>query len=185
MSGNALHLGKIAVLIAEDNQFMRQIIKLTLRAFNCRLMRDAETGAKAWELIESGQFAPDIIFLDWNMPDMSGIELTRRVRTDPKSPNPFIPIILISAHSEQSKIYEALDAGVNEILVKPITAKGLYARIAAVVSRPREFVRTKDFFGPNRRRRANPDFKGPERRNAASTGMTQDEVNDLMKDANK
>jgi DNA-binding response OmpR family regulator len=63
-------------------------------------------------------------------------------------------------------VVEARDAGVNEFVAKPVTARTLLDRIVATIYRPRAFVRTKDYFGPDRRRRADPDYAGPLRRAA-------------------
>lgn len=80
------------------------------------------------------------------------------------STHPFVPVIMVTGHSEKSRVYEALNAGVNEFLVKPVSAKGLYSRLISVIERPRPFVRSKTFFGPDRRRRADPTYRDAERR---------------------
>ena len=85
------------------------------------------------------------------MPVFDGIELTRMIRQPDTSPNPFVPIIMITGYAERNRVFEARDAGVSEMLVKPISAKGLYARIAKVVLNPRPFIRTDHYFGPDRR----------------------------------
>jgi hypothetical protein len=63
-------------------------------------------------------------------------------------------------------VQEARDVGVNEFLSKPVTARGVLSRIAQVVDNPRPYVRTDGYFGPDRRRRADPDYTGPRRRAA-------------------
>jgi DNA-binding response OmpR family regulator len=75
-----------------------------------------------------------------------------------------VPIIMLTGHSEKKRVIAARDAGVTEFLAKPISAKGLYGRILNVVANPRPFIRTKNYFGPDRRRNANPNYSGPERR---------------------
>ena len=86
------------------------------------------------------------------MKPMDGLEFTRRVRNDEHSPNPFVPIIMITGHTEKHRVEAARDAGVTEFLAKPITAHNLFARIAEIVERPRAFVRCDNYFGPDRRR---------------------------------
>ena len=71
---------------------------------------------------------------------------------------------MMTGHSARSRVYEARDAGVTEFVVKPVNARTLLDRIMAVIYRPRPFVRTKSYFGPDRRRRADPNFSGPFRR---------------------
>jgi DNA-binding response OmpR family regulator len=86
------------------------------------------------------------------------------VRNDEHSPNPFVPIIMITGHTEKYRVEAARDAGVTEFLAKPITAQNLFARIAEIVERPRAFVRCDNYFGPDRRRHAQDDYAGPWRR---------------------
>jgi two-component system, chemotaxis family, chemotaxis protein CheY len=67
---------------------------------------------------------------------------------------------------------EARDAGVNEFLAKPLTARGVIERIHQVVENPRPFVRSDDYFGPDRRRRADPAYRGPKRRSTDTDDET-------------
>ncbi|MEO5337290.1 MAG: response regulator [Magnetospirillum sp. WYHS-4] len=151
------------MLVVDDNQFMRSITKTVLSAFHCRNIREAENGVQALEVLRGG-FSPDIIITNWNMPEMDGITFAHNIRSDPDSVNPYTPIVMVTGHSEQHRVLAALNAGINEFLVKPVTAKGLYSRLAAVILRPRPFVRAKDFFGPDRRRRHDAAYRGRERR---------------------
>jgi two-component system chemotaxis response regulator CheY len=98
------------------------------------------------------------------MKPMDGLEFSRAVRTAENSPNPFLPIIMITGHTEKHQVEAARDAGVTEFLVKPITAQSLFSRIAEIVERPRAFVRCEAYFGPDRRRRAVESYAGPWRR---------------------
>jgi len=97
------------------------------------------------------------------MEPLDGIDFTRMVRTAPDSPNPFVPIIMLTAHSSMERVIQARDSGVNEFLAKPVTAKGLYNRIATVIESPRQFVRASEYFGPDRRRSVK-EFMGMDRR---------------------
>jgi two-component system chemotaxis response regulator CheY len=97
------------------------------------------------------------------MEPLDGIDFTRMVRTAPDSPNPFVPIIMLTAQSSMERVTQARDSGVNEFLAKPVTAKGLYSRIATVIERPRQFVRASEYFGPGRRRSVK-EFMGMDRR---------------------
>jgi DNA-binding response OmpR family regulator len=86
------------------------------------------------------------------------------VRKSAASPNPYVPIIMVTGHTEKHRIEAARDAGVTEVLAKPITAGNLIQRITEIVNRPRGFVRSGEYFGPDRRRRQVPEFRGPFRR---------------------
>ena len=91
------------------------------------------------------------------------------VRTAPDSPNPFVPIIMLTAHSSLERVIQARDSGVNEFLTKPVTASGLYSRISTVIESPRQFVRASEYFGPDRRRTVK-EFMGLERRSDGDDG---------------
>ena len=98
------------------------------------------------------------------MPIFDGLELTQMIRQPGANANPYVAIIMLTGHSEKKRVTSARDAGVTEFLAKPISAKGLYQRIANVVANPRPFIKTKSYFGPDRRRSTNSSYGGPERR---------------------
>jgi CheY-like chemotaxis protein len=152
----------ITILIVDDNQHMRGILKELLRAAGVSDIKEASDPLEAFEYMKSSLI--DLLLVDLSMPLMDGVEFTRMVRTNEDSPNHFLPIIMITGHSERSRVNAARDAGVNEFLVKPVTAKGLMERLSLIVNRPRNFVKSKQYFGPDRRRRADPNFSGEERR---------------------
>ena len=157
------YLKDVKFLIVDDNAFMRAIIRRVLSALHAEQVREAEDGEDALDIMRT--FVPDIIILDWEMKPMDGIEFTRKVRLSKDSPNVFTPIIMVSAHSELDSIITARDTGVNEFVVKPISAKSLFDRIQAVIERPRPFVRLESYFGPDRRRKT-VEHGGEERRTA-------------------
>ena len=156
------NIQKVNVLIVDDDDHSRQLVKGILRAFGVVDVREADNGADA--LRELQTFDADIVFCDWQMTPIDGLEFTRLVRTSPDSPNPFVPIIMLTAHREFQHVTTARDAGINEYLIKPMTPKSLYARICAVIDFPRPFIRCtgyKGYFGPTRRRHDaeyNPDL---------------------------
>ena len=94
----------------------------------------------------------DLIITDLHMTMLDGIELTKMIRTATDSAGRFMPIILLTAHTERSHIVAARDAGVTEICAKPFTPLDLHVRITACVNKPRDFVRSDTFRGPDRRR---------------------------------
>lgn len=141
---------KLRILVVDDNAHMRRIVRTLLHGFGSREVYEAEDGAAGLELFTS--HLPDMLIVDWAMPVMDGIELTRAIRR-PESPvNPYVPIVMLTAHSEKSRVVEARDAGVTEFLCKPISAKALHQRLLNCVLNPRPFVRTRTYFGPDRRR---------------------------------
>jgi two-component system chemotaxis response regulator CheY len=164
----------ISVLLVDDNSHMRSIIKELLRAVGIVHIFEAADPIEAFELIKTTQI--DLILVDYSMPIVDGVEFTQMVRTSRDSPNPFIPIIMVTGHSERTRVNAARDAGVNEFLVKPVTAKNLIERIDAVANRGRQFVKCGTYFGPDRRRRAAPHFNGPLRRSTDDKLMRQHEI---------
>lgn len=168
----AYDLSGVNFLIVEDNAHMRNLVKTILHTLGVRNIREASDGADAFKELRS--FPVDIILTDWAMSPIDGIEFTRLVRNGADSPNPYVPIIMLSAHTEMTRVAEARDAGVNEFLAKPISAKSLITRINAVIERPRPFVRSKNYFGPDRRRKDQP-FNGPDRRKGSPAAVAGDD----------
>lgn len=150
------------ILLVEDNQHMRAIVGTILAGAGLRELREAADAQTALRTLRDTPI--DIALVDFQLAGMDGVEFTRLVRTAPNSPNTFLPIIMITGHSERSRVMEARDAGVTEFVAKPLTARALLSRIEAVIFRPRPFIRASGYFGPERRRREDPAFKGPFRR---------------------
>ena len=156
-----LNISKVKFLVVEDNPFMKDLLRQILRTLGVTQIVEASNGAEGYELFT--QMSPDIVLLDWQMEPIDGLELTKMIRAK-ESPNRYVPIIMITAFSEIARVTLARDVGVNEILVKPIAATSLFTRIRAVIERPRLFVEADTYFGPDRRRRADPNYKGEDRR---------------------
>lgn len=155
-------LSQISVLVVDDNRQMRSIVRAILRGLGVGTIHEAETVAAAFQLVRSR--AVDVIFCDWVLNPGSGIDFVLRLRRGADSPNPYLPVIMMSAHAARSRIERARDAGVTEFLVKPITIHAVLARLEEIVERPRPFIRCDGYFGPDRRRRVDPAYAGPERR---------------------
>jgi CheY-like chemotaxis protein len=141
---------------------MRSLLRTLLNSIGITDVSEAAHGRSAIEILRERK--PGLVLTDMAMKPMDGIEFTRHVRSDEHMPNPFVPIIMISGHTEKHRVMAARDAGVTEFLAKPITAHHLFARIAEVMERPRAFVRCDNYFGPDRRRRQLEDYVGPWRR---------------------
>ncbi|ADL01536.1 response regulator [Brevundimonas subvibrioides] len=163
-------LQSINILLVDDNQHMRAITSAILQSAGIRNIREVSDGAMALDALRT--HAVDLAIVDFNMFPLDGVEFTRLVRNSADSTNPYLPIIMMTGHSEKSRVYEARDAGVTEFVVKPITAKAVFDRIQAVIMRPRPFVKTEDYFGPDRRRTASPGYVGPRRRSTDAVEET-------------
>jgi CheY-like chemotaxis protein len=157
-----IDFNKLRFLVCDDNAHMRRILRTLLHSFGAREVYEAEDGATALEMYT--HYVPDIVITEWAMPIFDGIELAQMIRQPDSKGNPFAPIIMLTGHSEKRRVTVARDAGVTEFLAKPISAKGLYQRILNVVVSPRPFIKTKNYFGPDRRRNTVNSYIGPERR---------------------
>ena len=152
----------LKVLVVEDNQHLRSLLRSLLNSLGVRDVYEAGNGGAALDVLREKKC--DLILTDLAMQPMDGLEFARDVRTSDKSSNPFVPIIMITGHTEKHRVVAARDAGVTEFLAKPITAQSLFTRIAEIVERPRAFVRAETYFGPDRRRRTLENYAGPWRR---------------------
>ncbi len=183
---DAYNLERLNFLVVDDNRHMRSLVRSVLQALGTRHIEEATDGADAYARL--GTYTADIIICNWQMSPMDGLDFVRLLRTDSNSPNPFVPVIMLTAHTEAKRVVEARDAGVTEFLAKPFSAHQLYSRIRAIIEHPRPFVRAQSYVGPDRRRRKDPDFKGPGRRTEDTAeqpeeggdGLTAAEVEALL-----
>ena len=162
---------KMSFLVVDDNSHMRRIIRTLLHSFGSREVYEAEDGAAGLEAVEA--FSPDIVITDWVMPIFDGAELVRMIRNPNGGAHAFVPIIMLTAYSEKKRVLEARDLGINEFMCKPISAKALYHRIYSIVIQPRPFIRTKTYFGPERRRGGSTKYSGDDRRGAGKAEILE------------
>ena len=120
------------VLVVEDEGAQREILKYNLEAEGFAVVI-AETGDEALLLVREEQ--PDLIVLDWMLPNVSGIEVCRRLRGRQETSN--VPIIILTARGEESDRVRGLDIGADDYIVKPFSMTELFARIRAVLRRIR------------------------------------------------
>lgn len=155
-------LSDLKVLVVEDNQFMRTLLVDALNAMSIGSVSAANSGKRALNLMSNNSY--DLVITDLEMENGTGIELIEAIRKGQNIEDPLVPIIVLSANTTRSMITSARDAGTTEFLAKPVSAKALYRRISTIIETPRNFIRTDDYFGPDRRRRQDPTYKGPKRR---------------------
>jgi len=165
------NLERFSVLVVEDNLFIRSLIVNSLKTLGVGQVSACEDGGEAIEFLKlvkenpmkAGTQGIDIIISNWQMSPVDGMMLLRWVRRHKDSTDRFVPFIMITAFSDGGRVAEARDLGVSEFLTKPFSIESVWQKILAVIDRPRQFVHTADYFGPDRRRRR-MDFEGPERR---------------------
>lgn len=153
-------LTNLTVLIVDKYATMRTLFRQVMRQFGIPHIYDASDPDEGY--VKYFDHRPDILFIDW-APDFDGLNLVQRIRKGKDSPDPYVAVIMVSAYTELHQIKVARDAGMTEYLAKPISANSLYDRIVAVIENERQFVRVKEFVGPDRRRLARP-YGGEERR---------------------
>lgn len=155
-------LAKLSLLLVDDNRDWRDIVRRLLNSAGVQELHEADDGAAGLQVL--GEHRCDIVITDLVMAPMDGLEFARRVRRGGNGINPMVPIIMVTSYPERERVKAARDAGVSEFLIKPITPAHLFARLEDVLERPRPFVETNTYFGPDRRRKSWPDYKGPFRR---------------------
>lgn len=158
----AVSLEKVRFLVVDDNAHMLNIVKTILRGFGAVHVFEAKDPPEAHYRLKND--AIDIVILDYVMGEDDGVAFLRKLRSDKDSPNPYVPVIMLTAHSEKGRVEAARDAGATEFCAKPVTAAEMLRKVAAVIDRPRPFVRSDSYFGPDRRRHNDPNYRGEERR---------------------
>jgi CheY-like chemotaxis protein len=123
------------VLIVDDEFTMRKVMRTLLLSMGVTDVHDAADGASGLAAISA--LAPDMVILDWQMAGMNGPEFVRQVRSSDTSAFSNVPIIMLTGHSEQSSVVEAMRLGVHEFLVKPVSGQALQERLASVLLNPR------------------------------------------------
>ncbi len=163
----AYNFKDVKVLVVESSVPMFKLVKGVLNLFSV-----PENNIYASYTIDEAfnsfrQIRHDLVIADWLQNPDRGIQLTKIIRTDKTSPNPFVPIIMTAGSGHLQRVIKARDAGISEYLVKPFSAKSLAERITRVIEKPRQFVVCDSYVGPDRRTRSE-GYAGPERREDTS-----------------
>lgn len=145
----SLDVTDLRVLIIEDNAHFRSFLRSLLEVAGITHIREASDGREALEILK--EYPADLATVDQKMAGVSGLEFVRQVRDELTSPCPFLPIIMMTGNTDADLIMQAREAGVNDLVTKPVSALSLLARVQAILENVRPFVRTADYFGPDRR----------------------------------
>jgi two-component system, chemotaxis family, chemotaxis protein CheY len=157
-----MSLSHLKILIVDDSSFTRGVIRAMLRGFDISKTWEAADGEAA--LARMRDTAVDIVLADLHMQPVDGVELLRRLRMSDDSPNPLVPVIMISSDTSGPRIEAARDAGVSAFLAKPLSPKQLAKRLSYVLDDRRSFIRAAGYVGPDRRFRAPGADGTPQRR---------------------
>ena len=120
------------VVVVDDEHYMRKVVRTMLMSIGVRQVHEAPDGPAG----------------------LDGPAFVRIVRSPEIFPYPDVPIIMLTGHGERSRVVEAVKIGVNEFLLKPVSVKALQDRMVSVLTRPREVVRSGDYYGPLPRKMA-------------------------------
>lgn len=163
-------LSSLHVLIVDDNAQMRTIVGSVLAAVGIRDLHYAPNGRDGLDKLAA--LSIDIVFVDYEMPVMNGLDFILAARAL-AGERKYVPIIMLTGHSDLLRLNLARDRGVTEFLSKPVSARTILQRLHAVIDHPRDFIRTPHYFGPDRRRRAAPHYAGPRRRRTDVQAMIE------------
>ncbi|UTW54201.1 response regulator [Kordiimonas sp. SCSIO 12610] len=162
---------RLNVLLAEDSPFIRSLLINSLKVLGVGNVYALEHGGDAINFLQQVKNEPmkvgvqqiDIVISNWDMSPVDGMMFLRWVRRHKDSPDRFVPFVMITSYTEPERVLQAREMGVTEMLAKPFTIKNIGEKLTSIIERPRQFVHTKDFFGPDRRRRR-MNIDGPDRR---------------------
>lgn len=161
------NLSNLDILCVDNNRHMHQILKTFLSAMRIDSTRFCFDAADAFEMIKNR--VPNIIITELEMEPLDGFDFMKLIRRGEDSPDTYIPILVLTGHTELDYIIRARNAGATEILAKPVSVDSLYDRLAWMVDNPRPFIKAKGFVGPDRRR-AMRGYEGLEKRENSADG---------------
>ena len=151
------NLERLTFLLVDDNRFVLQILQEVLKTLGAGQVITAENGVEAIEYLGAhhGPYGcpVDVIISDLVMAPIDGHLLLKWVRQGKDSPNRFMPFIMMSGAADSENVEKARDGGASEFLAKPFSAQTVCDRILEVIDYPRQFVATREYFGPDRHRR--------------------------------
>jgi two-component system chemotaxis response regulator CheY len=119
------------ILLVDDSATMRRIQRNTLEKLGYTDVTEADDGAEAVKAVSASAF--DLVLMDWNMPNMTGIEALKKIKADPS--RKATPVIMVTSESEKTRILEAIQSGAANYIVKPFQAETLQEKIAAVMQK--------------------------------------------------
>ena len=150
------------ILIVDPSQHMVDILAAMLRHIGCRDIRGATDAARATFELNRRDF--ELVLIDDRLAGTDSVEFVRRLRHSEDCRNRLTPVIMMASVPDAARIAAARDAGVTEFLRKPFAANHLAARLAIIRKAPRATIETRDYVGPDRRRRPAPSMGAADRR---------------------
>ena len=115
----------IRILVVDDSPTIRELTKIFLKDLEFTNVEEAADGSNALEKLKSEVF--DLVITDWNMPKLSGLDLLKAIRADDKMKK--IPVLMVTSVAEKENVIQAAQAGINDYMLKPISAEVLKSKI--------------------------------------------------------
>ena len=176
------YLSPFKILVVEPNPLMRRVTRNLLQLAGGRRIFECTDSETAKSYLKQGDI--DFMLSEWYLYTSAGLELVSWVRAS-KTDIRYTPVIMVTSQTRVENVMKARNLGITEFVAKPFSANSLIMRIKEVVERPRPFVSTRKYFGPDRRRRAKPAVDASERRKNESVlvggrGLTQDQIDNLV-----
>lgn len=176
------YLSPFKILVAEPNTLMCNVTRQLLTMLGARNIFTVSDSESAKFQLRQGDI--DFVLSEWYLYTADGIDLVRWLRSQ-KSEIRFTPFIMVTSQTRLQNVILARNLGINEFVAKPFSANSLIMRIKEVIERPRMFVSSRKYFGPDRRRRAKPTEEGGDRRKNESMlldgrNLNQDQIDRIV-----
>jgi CheY-like chemotaxis protein len=149
MDKPTINLRDLVILVAEPNAYLRRVMHGMLRGFGANKLLEVDTSIGLFQAL-SGQKV-DILLCDARLAPHNGLDVVRTIRRNGQNQNRTLPIMLLSADTNEATVKRARDAGTNMVIAKPMSPSSLYDRLSWIAFNPRPFVDTATYFGPDRR----------------------------------
>jgi two-component system, chemotaxis family, chemotaxis protein CheY len=139
----------LGILIVDESLYMRKLTRMMLMNIGAKTIFEASDGVAALDTIRSAN--PDVAFIDWDLPVLSGPQVIKIVRSPDVFPKPHLPIVMLTANANRANVAEAMRLGVNEFLLKPTSPQALRDRLLSIVVKPRPMVQVGKLYVPEPR----------------------------------
>jgi two-component system chemotaxis response regulator CheY len=149
----------LGILIVDESLYMRKLTRMMLMNIGAKTIFEASDGVAALDTIRSAN--PDVAFIDWDLPVLSGPQVIRIVRSPDVFPKPHLPIVMLTANANRGNVAEAMRLGVHEFLLKPTSPQALRDRLLSIIVKPRPMVQVGKFYVPEPRGTNSGDPRHP------------------------
>jgi DNA-binding response OmpR family regulator len=140
----------IKVLLSDDDKLTLKLVSDTLKVFGITNIFCTYTGKQLINALNSRKF--DLIIMDWKIGNFDGCDFLTKLRHDEQAKNRFTPVILITGKGTVDEVRKARDSAITEFILKPFSVKKLREKLIEIVEKPRSFIISRNYVGPDRRR---------------------------------